>query len=59
MHIYGVFGNAKVAGNGYNRIFQIENSLLVQQGNDFLVFVGRGDGKISVNRSFCFSQCAQ
>ena len=39
VHINGIFGNVQLVGNGDHGILQLENSLLIQTENDFLVFV--------------------
>ena len=40
VHINGVFGNTQMVCDGDNGILQIEDALLIQQGNDFLILIG-------------------
>ncbi len=52
VHIDGIFGNAQMVGDGDDGILQIEDALLIQQGDDLLIFIGGGDGQIAVDRFF-------
>ena len=44
--IYGVFGNIKQFGDFHHRIFDVENSFLVEQADNLFVFIGSGDSRV-------------
>ena len=52
MHINGVFGNTQMVCDGDNGILQIEDALLIQQGNDFLILIGGRNREVAVNGFF-------
>ena len=45
--------------DGDNGILQIEDTLLIQQGNDFLILIGGRNREVAVNGFFGILQCIQ
>ena len=45
--------------DGDNGILQIEDTLLIQQGNDFLILIGGRNREIAVNGFFGILQCIE